>query len=232
MMPETAPPSESLSSESVAAWLTAHPDFFRRNPDVLESMDPPEQRQGRKVADFQYYMTQRARADRNEILSEAREIVETSRANMNNQARIHESVLRLLDAHSFDELIQTVTMDLATILNVDIITLLIETDGATLPRQTYPGVRVAARGTIEHLTDKQDVILESDISGTELLYGEGAGLVRSHAVLRLQVGPDTPPALIAFGSRDPRAFEKGQATDQVQFLARTTEKILRLWLQQ
>ena len=41
---------------------------------------------------------------------------------------------------------------------------------------------------------------------------------------------DTPPAILAFGSRDPVMFQDGQATDQIIFLARVIERCFRSWL--
>ncbi|MCB9989550.1 MAG: DUF484 family protein [Rhodospirillales bacterium] len=231
MMPETdnnAP--ETITAESVTEWLKRHPDFFRLNPEILDTMEPPEQRQGRKVADFQYYMARRAREDRDDILNEAREIVETSRANMNNQARIHEAILRLTEARSFDEFVQTITMDLATMLDVDIIALIVETDGHDVPHIHTSGVRVIPVGSIDHLMEGRPVKLEANTSGIEGIFGGGAGLVASQALVRIDISMQTPPAMLAFGSRDPQMFEAGQATDQVQFLARIVERMFRLWL--
>lgn len=230
MMPETQDNTANLTPEAIAAWLAANPDFFRKNPDILEAMDPPEQRQGRKVADFQYYVAQRARADRDDILSEAQDIIETSRANMNNQTRIHRAVLRLLEARNFDEFIQIMTMDLTAMLDVDITALVIGADEKTIPSSNMNGIRFLTAGAIERQLNGQAVFLESNTKGREEIFGGGAKLVASQAFLRIEVSSDTPPALLAFGSRDPDLFAPGQATDQIQFLAHVIERMLALWL--
>jgi uncharacterized protein YigA (DUF484 family) len=41
---------------------------------------------------------------------------------------------------------------------------------------------------------------------------------------------NTPPAILAFGSRNADMFQDGQATDQVLFLARVIERCFRAWL--
>ena len=66
--------------------------------------------------------------------------------------------------------------------------------------------------------------------GIEPIFGGGATLVRSQALLRVDISMDTPPAILAFGSRNPHLFEDGQATDQVAFLARVVERAFRRWL--
>jgi uncharacterized protein YigA (DUF484 family) len=74
------------------------------------------------------------------------------------------------------------------------------------------------------------VMLQDNISGIEPIYGGGATLVQSQILLRIDISGDTPPAIIAFGSRDPNMFSDGQATDQILFLARVIERAFRRWL--
>jgi uncharacterized protein YigA (DUF484 family) len=77
---------------------------------------------------------------------------------------------------------------------------------------------------------ERDIVLESGINGSEALYGGGAGLVLSQALVRLHIGPDQPEALLAFGSRDPDLFQKGQATDLLSFLGKVIERRFHSWL--
>ena len=39
--------------------------------------------------------------------------------------------------------------------------------------------------------------------------------------------PETPPALIAFGSRDATMFQDGLGTENIQFLAGVIERLMR-----
>ena len=121
-------------------------------------------------------------------------------------------------------------MDLSSILDVDITVLLVESNGEDIPHIHANGVRVVPQGTIDHWLKEKSAILEADIQGVEPVYGGGATLVRSQALVRIDISLDTPPALMAFGSRDPFLFEDGQATEQINFLARVVERLFRLWL--
>jgi uncharacterized protein YigA (DUF484 family) len=76
----------------------------------------------------------------------------------------------------------------------------------------------------------QSVLLQSDIGGLEAIYGGGANLVQSQALLRVDISMDTPPAILAFGSRDPKMFQPGQGTEMVSFMARVVERAFRSWL--
>lgn len=149
---------------------------------------------------------------------------------MNNQQRIHKAVLRLLEATSFDDFILSITTDLSNLLDVDIATLVVESNGQEIPHVHTSGIRVIPEGTIDKWMNGKDALMQSNISGIEAIYGGGATLVQSQILLRVDISLDTPPAIIAFGSRNPAMFFEGQATDQVLFLARVIERCFRVWL--
>ncbi len=220
-----------LTDDDIVAFLKANPRFFDENPGVLDAIAPPRQHKKQKgVVDFQQYMVKRLREDRDDVIESARDIVETSRANMNAQARIHTAVLMLLEAHNFEDFIRTITMDMAAILDVDIISLAVETDGGAIPHIDLTGVRPVAPGTIDALLHDSPVILDTAPRGLEVIYGGGATLVKSHALARLNIAHGAPSALLAFGSRDPAMFGRGQGTELVAFLAKVIERSFRSWL--
>jgi len=229
-MSDPLPQSLAMTAEDIIAWLKANPDFLKKNPDAIDFLLPPKEENGRKVADFQSYMIARLKADKTEAVETAKGIVETARNNMNNQSRIHKAVLRLLEAISFDEFIETLTTDITSLLDVDITTLVVETDGREIPHIHTNGIRVVPEGTIDNWMRGKNVLLQADISGIEPIYGSGATLVRSQTLVRIDVSMHTPPAIIAFGSRDPNLFQPNQGTEQVLFLARVVERQFRTWL--
>lgn len=227
-MTDEKPP---LTDDDILDWLRANPQFLARNPDAMEVLIPPTRvNNDRKVADFHAYMIKRLKDDREDVLTNAREIVETSRANMNNQARIHNAILLLLEATNFQDFIHTMTMDFAALLDVDVISLVVEIDDGMVPQIDLTGVRVVGTGTVDMLTGGQPITLEAATRGLDQIYGGGAGLVKSQALVRLNIGGDTPPALLAFGSRNPTLFQPGMGTEQLTFLAQVIERCFRSWL--
>lgn len=220
-----------LSPEDVLAFLKDNPNFVDENPQAIELLIPPKKRPKKgEVADFQSYMIERLKNAKEEALELSKGIVETSRANMNNQQRVHAAVLRMLESGSFDDFIHSITTDLAPILNVDIAVLVVEADGADIPHISTSGIRIIPEGTVDTWLEGKDVLLQDNISGIEPIYGGGATLVKSQILLRIGISMNTPPAILAFGSRDPGMFQKGQATDQILFLARVIERCFRTWL--
>ncbi|MCB1537906.1 MAG: DUF484 family protein [Rhodospirillales bacterium] len=230
MMTETKTPADSLKEKDILAWLKANPHFLQRHPDVLEHMHPPKEDMGKGVADFQHYMVERLKRDRDAITETTRDLIEVSRVNMNSVTRIQQATLKLLEARNFIQFIQAITMDLATILDVDVAVLVVESNGNDIPNIHASGIRVVPAGTIAQWMQGKTALLQGDIEGTEAIYGGAARLVRSQSVLRVDISMQTPPAVLCFGSRDPEMFRDGQGTELVSFLARVVERMFRLWL--
>jgi len=226
----TGKKSSPLSAEDVLEWLRENPNFLRSHPEACDLLSPPRQHKGKGIVDFQSYMVQRLRTDRESIIEEAREIIETSRANMSNQARVHSAILMMLEAQSFEDFINVITMDFAALLDIDIVALIVEANGDTVPHINLNGVHAVSGGTISLLMKDSRVVLEANTKGLEDIYGGGAGLVRSQALLRLTVAPGGPSAMLAFGSRDPDMFQAGQGTELIVFLGNAVERCFRAWL--
>ncbi len=115
-------------------------------------------------------------------------------------------------------------------LDTDISVFIVESNGQDIPHIMTSGIRVLPEGTIDKWMNGQRVLLQSNISGIEPIFGGGATLVQSQALLRIDISMETPPAILAFGSRDPNMFDEAQATDLVDFLARVVERAFRNWL--
>ena len=54
---------ETLTAETVVAWLRRHPEFLEENPEVLTFLTPPEFKRGERVLDMQHFMLERMRDD-------------------------------------------------------------------------------------------------------------------------------------------------------------------------
>lgn len=221
---------QDLNEQDVLAWLQSHPDFLQKNPDACNVLLPPKTAAGKGVADFQSYMIERLKKDKSRAYEATKDIIETSRTNMSNQARINLCVLTLLEATSFENFLHRIVTDLPSILGLDIAAMVVETDGNTIPHIAVPGIKLLPEGTLNAWMGDKTFLLESDIIGIEEIYGGGAGLVASQALMRININPNTMPAILAFGSRDPKTFDARQGTELIQFLAAVTERCFRRWL--
>jgi uncharacterized protein YigA (DUF484 family) len=229
-MTENKDQNRKLSAEEVIDFLKANPKFLQANPGAMDYLIPPKNGTDKKVKDFMSFMVEKLKQDKEKVVTTARTLVENARSNMNNQQRIQNVVLRLLEASSFEEFIHIITMDMSAMLDTDISVLVVESDGTDIPHIHNSGIRVVPSGTIDKWMAGKNALLQSDISGIEVIYGGAYTLVQSQALLRVDISMNTPPAILAFGSRDPHMFDEGQATDQIAFLARVVERAFRAWL--
>lgn len=222
---------KDLSVEDILLYLKGNPSFLKDNPEAYDYLVPPtKSEQGKNVRDFQSAMIERLKGDKERVMGTARTLIENARSNMNNQQRIQNVILRLLEARNFDEFIEIITMDMATMLDTDIAVLVVETNGHDIPHVLTSGIRIVPPGTIDRWMSGKDALLQSNISGIEAIYGGAFALVQSQALLRVDISMNTPPAILAFGSRDPALFDEEQGTEQILFLARVVERAFRQWL--
>lgn len=221
---------KDLTAEDVVAFLKERKDFFRDHPDLLDELTVTTEDRVRGVVNFQQVLLERLKKDKSNAHKVQKELIETFRANMNNQNRIQTAVLVILEAETFEEFIESVTQDLPVLLDVDTVNLIIESTSKEVPFINQSGIRFARQGFVKQWLGDGDALLQPNINGHEDIFGPGAGLVKSHALLRLEISQNTPAGIIAFGSRNPEAFTPEQAIDQIGFLAQVVERCFRIWL--
>jgi hypothetical protein len=225
---------EAVEAAVVAAYLAQHPEFFGDWPELLERLRLPSTTSAEgdsRVVDLRGALIERQRAQLRELARRRDEMVSAGRTNLQAQSRVHQAVLALLGAQSFEELIERTTSDLAVMLDLDAVALGVEQKAESLPPIRLGGVFQLERGTVERLVGAgRAARLRPAVAGDPLLYGSAAGLVRSDALVRLDISPLTPPALLALGSRHERHFDQGQGTELLQFLGAVLSQMIRVWL--
>jgi uncharacterized protein YigA (DUF484 family) len=227
-----APVAAPSLEDEIAEYLRHHPDFLVRHPEVLEAMEVPGRWNGDGVVDMQQFMLQRLRSEINDLRNSTLEVIETSRSNMSSQTRAHASVLAILAASDFEQMIRVVTYEMPLLLDVDVVTIGFEPAVPPLPDLTSPEINEFARDAVDGwLGEGKNVALVHDLSDDGTIFGGGAGLVRSAALARLQPGHMTPTGLLALGSRG-NAFYPGQGTELIRFLARMLERCVHGWQEQ
>ncbi len=220
-----------VGAVEVATYLRQNTGFLAEHPDLLHILTPPAQRRGEGVIDMQQFMLQRLQTEVARLKNQHRALIATSRANLASQARIHQAVLALLAAPSFEHLIQIVTTDFAVLLDADVIALAVESMSCGQSHLSVRGVQLLERGTVETMFGPdRDVLLLGDAEGDPAVFGSGAGLVRSAALLRLKVSPEAPAGLLAIGSRRVGKFHAGQGTELLSFLAKSLSVVIAGWL--
>lgn len=219
-----------MNEQDIINYLKTNPKFLQKNPDVVDYLLPPkDDSNGRRVVDFSHYMVEKLKADKKMVLDTTRDIIEVSRENTQNLARIHDAVLKMLEAETFDQFLQIISVDVPVALDCDAVSLVVEGDDR-LPKTQMRVLRVVPQGTINTWMEGNDARLQSNIKGTEAIFGEAAGLVQSQALLSIKKTMDIPETMLAFGSRDPEMFAEGMGVDLIAFLCGVVERALLIWM--
>jgi uncharacterized protein YigA (DUF484 family) len=218
-----------LSDEQVSAYLRANPDFLQRQPDLALHLAAPPREGGDGVADLQHFMNARLRREVEELRHCSEYLIETQRANMSLQTRIHRAALATLATASMEELVQ-VLGDMVDLFEVDVITLCLETADEVLPELAAAGVMRIARGSCAEVFGDRDVLLRAAASGDAAVFGAAAPLVRSYAFARLIPGARRPQGFLALGSRNDQFFHSGQSTELLGFFTRVVEYAIQRWI--
>ena len=220
-----------ITAADVVEYLRNEPNFFSQHPEALTAISSPDSGQGDGVINFQSVVINKLRDSAEEFKQERKDLLLTARTNQQSLSRIHECVLAVLASKSFEQVIHTVTTDFAAMLDLDMVILCIEADDEKIRLLDTRGLVVLPEGEIERCLGAEKLVsLRGDITGEKRIFGAGASLIRSEAIVRLNISSVTPPSLIAFGSRDPLRFDSGQSTELVAFLACVLEHVISTWL--
>jgi uncharacterized protein YigA (DUF484 family) len=218
-------------ADSVIEYLRDRPDFFARHPEALQHLELPQRELSEGVVDLQTAIIDRLRSEIAELQKEREQLLLTARANQHSLSRIHECVLTMLAAKSFEQLIQAVTTDFAVMLDLDVVVLCVETAEDSPRVLKTRGLVMLPTGTVaRYFGDGQPMLLRDTVEGDPEIFGGAASLIGSDALVRLDISAATPPAMIAFGSRDTDRFNTGQSTELLKFLTNVLENVIRAWL--
>jgi uncharacterized protein YigA (DUF484 family) len=232
--PDNAVPARrpELSDGDVAEYLSLHPSFLDKRPELLEILTPPADRKGNNVLDMQRFMIQRMQNTIAQIKAREGEIVAATRSNLSSLNQVHAAVLALYEPSTFHQLIDVITTEVAEILEVDVIVLCVESsDKAPSKLSSTSGVMVINPGAVDVLIGRgQDALLRDEMEPEDIVFGGASTLIQSDALLRLNIGQKVPPALLAMGSRSESRFTPAQGTELLVFLAQATSQRLREWL--
>lgn len=225
-----------LTDKQVIAYLKKHPDFLNRHPDLFQNLIPPTEKRGENIVDMQRFMVRRLADQIDQHKQQQKDLVKTVRGNQHVQAQVFSAILAMLNAANFEHLIHIVLNDLPLYLDVDVVNICVESDEVEFEKNkptngSLAGIHLLPFGTIDYLIGAQEkVVLRDSVVGDPTIFGEAAPLIQSDALIKIEISEDSPPGLLAFGSRNKDAFDSKQATDLLIFMAQVLESCVRAWL--
>lgn len=228
----TLPQADMLGAEMtkklVIEYLQGNPEFLAEHPDLFEVLTPPEQQHGRGVIDFQYYAIDNLRRGMRKMKDRFNGLVVSARENLSVQQQVQRAVISIIQARGVEELLEVLTTDLMTWFDVDVVRIAVESDMAGLyetyyHEENYSGICFVPNGTANAVMLGEKVRLIGDTQveppiGFEMVFADCSSLVRSTALVRLDLPTIKRAAILAFGVRHENRFHPHQGGELLGFL--------------
>ncbi len=226
-----------LDDEAVLDYLKEHPGFLKRHPEAVEFLRTPVKKKDGNVLDFQAFAMDHLQQNIQETKEQYEDLISSAQDNSSVQRQVHQAIIKLVRAKSLEDLLEVITLDLVQLFNVDVVRLAMESDMAQMYDNSYPDTNYSGIVFIESgLTDAMmgesgmallcEDVQDHDIVGLEQIFEDCEWLVRSVAILRLQISEAPHNVVLAFGVREADRFHREQAVDLLIFLGQIIQECL------
>ena len=220
-----------LNAAEVREWILKNPDFLRNNDDLIAAHLPENRVSEEGVVNMQSFLLEKLQKETRDLKDLQGDLVAAARGNLHTQHIIHQSILEILSATSFNQFVHILTQDLTDVLEVDVISLCIEDSIVPLPEMT--GLQRLKKGSVERVYwPVNNTVMRAEASGTKAVFGPAKDLIASDCLIRLEVPALHAGVLLGIGSRESNHFHPDQGTELIEFFAGCVEALLRHWVEQ
>lgn len=236
-MADTAAEPASLTDE-VREKLIETPEMILEDRDLMKALIAANERaMGANIVDLRGIAMERLETRLDRLEDTHRSVIAAAYENLAGTNQIQRAVLKLLDPVDFEGFLTNLGAGVAQILRVESVRLVLESredgGGDAAVRRFGQVLSVAAPGFVEQYAGRgasRPVILRKTGPDAAAIYGEAAIIVRSEAVMPLDLGEGRLPGMLALGSADAHQFRANQGTDLLAFFAGVFERAMRRWL--
>lgn len=221
-------PQSEPSADQVAAYLKRHPDFFQKRDDLLLELDVTHPAGGAvSLLERQVSLLRERNVEmRNRLAG----LLDNARNNDRLFEQTKQLVLKLIEAQSLDQVVDSFTQSLQNDFQIEF---------ATLVLFGNPGQHRSTRARIVSLGDANahiDGLIRNSkgVCGAlrpeevQFLFPEHAKRVGSAAVVPLSSGH--PLGMLAIASSDPNYFRSSMGTLFLGYIAEVLNRLLPRWL--
>lgn len=229
-------------ADDTAEWrqkVLQDPSLVLDDPEVMKALVlASETAMGGNVVDLRAMAMDRLEGRLARLDETHRAVIAAAYDNLASTNQIHRALLRVMDAERFEDFVLELDNDVASILQVDCVRLVLESDDGDSAGLGPLGkvLKVRKPGYVEVYmsgskgTPPRPIVLRQGVPAEGNPYGDRAADLQSEALMRLDLGARRLPALLAMGTEDPHRFKSGQGTDLVGFFSGVFARSLRHWL--
>lgn len=203
----------------VVDYLSEHPDFFLRHPNLLGEMEIPHESGG--AVSLIERQVESLRKQLRETRHRLNDVTEIARHNHSLQERMHRLTLELIDAATFDEVLNALEDELHDDFKADAMELRLFSSCRI--DEHLEGTLNEQAETFQRFFDQNQPIC-GQLEAEQLSYVFGAESDRIASTALIPLKCDGVLGMLAIGSVDPKRFAPHQGTE---FLTRLGEIISR-----
>jgi len=205
--------------QTVVQYLKQQPDFFNQHPELLQRLDLPHQSGG--AISLIERQVKGLREEASRYQRQLEELVHVARENEALNQRLHQLTLTLIEAVSFDEVINALEDKLHEDFQAEAVEVHLFSS-AEADRDSHPDLD----GFREFLDAAQPRCGRLPQSQLEYLFGPQAGDIHSTALIPI-LGQGLL-GLLAFGSYSEDRFHPGMGTEYLTRLGEIVSKTLEV----
>ncbi|MFO1104493.1 MAG: DUF484 family protein [Amaricoccus sp.] len=236
----------SISEEAPASLrdqILADPALILEDDALMRALLAADRRvEGRNVVDLRGVLVDRLEERLDRLEDTHREVLAAAYENVAGMNQVHRACLAVLDPADFASFLRVLTRDVAMILGVELIRLGLEAPAAEAGSGLGPqgplrdAVVAMPEGGVDRYIRQgrglaaRKVTLRRVVPEGAGIFGDDASLIRSEALLRLDLGAGNLAGLLALGASDAHRFHPDQGTDLLAFFAGVFERAMRRWL--
>ena len=222
--------------------VISDPEIILEDRDLMRAIISANDRQlGGNIVDMRGIAMERLQNRLDRLEDTHRSVIAAAYENLAGTNQIHRAVLSLLNAEDFAAFLHALTNDVASILRVDRVRLVLESNQAEEDADPQvekmddvlsimpPGF-VQSYVTGGREVPNRQITLRQSGGETARIYGDAATWIQSEACLRLDLGEGRLPGLLALGAEDPHQFRPSQGTDLLSFFGEVFESLMQRWL--
>ncbi|MCU7917741.1 MAG: DUF484 family protein [Candidatus Thiodiazotropha sp. (ex Epidulcina cf. delphinae)] len=221
-MTQKAPTNNSINDDiedQFATYLGEHPDFFSRHPDLLGQIEIPHE-SGAAVSLIERQV-ETLRTQLQESQKHLSELLKVARNNELLQERMHRLTLELIDAATFEEVLNALEDELHDDFKADAVELRLFSS-SHLDDHLDEALSNQTATFEQFFTQNQPICGKLEQHQLDYIFGTEGDRIASTALIPLK--SDGVLGLLAIGSCDPKRFAPHHGTD---FLTRLGEIISR-----
>ena len=223
--------------EATRARLLTTPDLILGDRELMRALIGAREAEiGENVIDIRGRAMEALEARLTRLESAHESVIAAAYENQTGMQTVHRAVVSLLEPDDFPTFLDNLQTNVAPILRIESLRLVMES--ATPAAADAAGaLALVPTGTVRKLIAAgrraprgDDIILRRAAAETTVLHG--SGLIRSEALLPLDLGAGRWPALLLMGSADAGRFSPAHGTDLLRFFGQVFRLVLIGWLRE